>query len=204
MNDFFADRRPHNGLTYETYREEWKEQQDRSPGPEMDKEERKMLHYLRYNWRRQAEVHRAYEPSQELKEALAAIDEPQLWMVLTEPWCGDSAFLLPVLAEAAERSDQVTFRILHRDEHLDIMDQYLTGGSRSIPKLVVFDADGEERFQWGPRPSGAAERFAELRGSDLTKEQQIQQLIEYYEDGGWEEVDAELTAAVSTAAAPAA
>lgn len=170
----------------------------------MDKEERKMLHYLKYNWRRQAEVHRAYEPSDDLKQAMKAIDEPQIWMVITEPWCGDSAFLLPVVAEAAEASDQVTLRILHRDENLDIMDQYLTDGSRSIPKLVVFDADGEEVFQWGPRPSEAADRYAEIREQDLPKEQQIQQLIEYYEDGGWQEVDEELAAAVSASATAAA
>jgi len=204
MNDFFADRRPHEGLTYDAYRQAWEEQKDRSPGPAMDKEERKMLHYLKYNWRRQAEVHRAYEPSDDLKQAMKAIDEPQIWMVITEPWCGDSAFLLPVVAEAAEASDQVTLRILHRDENLDIMDQYLTDGSRSIPKLVVFDADGEEVFQWGPRPSEAADRYAEIREQDLPKEQQIQQLIEYYEDGGWQEVDEELAAAVSASATAAA
>jgi hypothetical protein len=198
MTDFFADRRPHNGLSYEQYRADWKEQKDRSTTGDMDKEERKQLHYLKYNWDRQAHVHDAYEPSEALRSAVATLQEPQLWMVLTEPWCGDSAFLLPVVAEAAALSDSVTLRILLRDDNLDVMDHYLTDGSRSIPKLVVFSEDGDEQFAWGPRPAGAAERFAELRDTDLPKEKMVQKLIAYYEDGGFREADAELAAALRT------
>lgn len=197
MKEFFAERRPHEGLSYDEYRELWKGQKEVSPkGKEMS--ERKRLHYLNYNWERQAHVHDAYTPSDDLREAVESISEPQLWMVLTEPWCGDSAFLLPVIAEAASLNDAVTLRILLRDDNLDIMDQYLTGGSRSIPKLVAFSEDGDERFTWGPRPEGAAERFAELRETFDDKQQQIAKLVEYYKEGGWQEVDEELAASIRT------
>lgn len=195
MPDFFDDRRPHEGLPYDEYRAHWREQTDR-PAEGADPDERKMLHYLNYNWERQAHVHDAYTPSDELRAAVEAIDAPQLWMVLTEPWCGDSAFLLPVIAEAAGLRDDVTLRILLRDDNLDVMDQYLTDGSRSIPKLVAFSEDGEERFTWGPRPESARERFAELREAYDDKQQQIAELIEHYEDGGWREADAELATAL--------
>ena len=192
MTDFFDAGRPHNGHTYDEYRAHWMEQKDRAVDGTTDKEKRKLIHYLNYNWERQANVHDAYEPSAELRSALTAIDEEQVWMVLTEPWCGDSAFLLPVIAEAAAESDAVTLRILLRDENLDIMDQYLTDGSRSIPKLVVFSEDGTERFSWGPRPESVARRYAELREQDLPKETLIQKVIETYEDGAWTEADDEL------------
>ena len=156
MKDFFADRRPHNGLTYADYRAHWREQKDQS-AEGLDPDERKTLHYLNYNWERQAHVHDNYTPSDDLESAVDAIDEPQLWMVLTEPWCGDSAFLLPVIAEAAQLNDDVTLRILLRDDNLDVMDQYLTDGSRSIPKMAAFSDDGEELFTWGPRPKGASQ-----------------------------------------------
>jgi hypothetical protein len=119
-------------------------------------------------------------------------------MVLTEPWCGDSAFLLPVIAEAAALNDAVSLRILLRDDHLDVMDQYLTDGSRSIPKLVVLSNDGTERCTWGPRPDGAQQRFEELRGQYDDKEAMIGDFIEHYEDGGWREADAELAHALQT------
>jgi len=204
MPDFFDERRPHNGLSTDEYREIWKEKKDRGAGPDADKEERKLIHYLNYNWERQAQVHEAYEPSSELKTALDGLPEPQIWMVLTEPWCGDSAFLLPVITEAAASTDAVTLRILLRDDNLDIMDQYLTDGSRSIPKLVVFSESGEEQFTWGPRPETAARRFDALREQDLTKDQLIQKLIAAYEEGMWKETDEELAAQLRRVTATAA
>lgn len=198
MPDFFDERRPHNGRSYDEYRTDWREQKEASlddPTPD----ERRMHHFLNYNWDRQAQVHAAYTPSDEVRTAVESIDEPQLWMVLTEPWCGDSAFLLPVIAEAAALNDSVTLRILPRDENLDIMDQYLTGGSRSIPKLVAFSDDGTERFTWGPRPEPARKRFDTLRSEHDDKMNAIEGLVEHYEAGGWRAADAELADALRAA-----
>jgi hypothetical protein len=202
MPDFFDDRRPHNGLSYDAYRAHWQDEKDASP-ENPDPDDRRMLHFLNYNWERQEHVHDAYTPSDDLRDALDRLDESQLWMVLTEPWCGDSAFLLPVIAEAAALSDKVTLRILLRDENLDVMDQYLTDGSRSIPKLVAFAEDGTERFVWGPRPEGARERYAELNEEYDDKMTVIEELVAYYEDGAWREADAELAGALrATTPAP--
>ncbi len=197
MPDFFDARRPHNGLTYDEYRTQWRDQKEQSKEG-LDPDERKTLHFLNYNWERQAHVHDQYTPSDALRAAVASVDEPQLWMVLTEPWCGDSAFLLPVIAEAAALSENVTLRILLRDDNLDIMDQYLTDGSRSIPKLVAFSEDGDERFTWGPRPEEARQLFATLREEHDDKMKAIEELIAHYEDGGWEDADAELANAIRT------
>jgi hypothetical protein len=191
MPTFFDERRPHEGLTYQAYRSDWKHQAE-APMDGKDASERKMAYYLRYNWERQQQVHAAYDPSDALRDALASLQAPQLWMVLTEPWCGDSAFLLPVIADAAAASEAVTLRILLRDDNLDIMDQYLTDGSRSIPKLVTFTEDGHEQFTWGPRPAGAAARYARLKKEKDTKEEVIEALVEYYEEGGWKETEEEL------------
>jgi hypothetical protein len=199
MTDFFDDGRPHEGLSYDDYLADWRARKDAEPSGTPDKEERKLRHYLQYNYERSERVHARYEPSAGLRDALDSIDEPQLWMVLTEPWCGDSAFCLPVLAEAARLSEQVALRILPRDEHLDIMDQYLTGGSRSIPKLVAFaEDDGREVFRWGPRPDGAQERFDDEARKTDNKEDIVKGLLEHYEEGGWQAVDGELAEAIAS------
>ncbi|MFB6232079.1 MAG: thioredoxin family protein [Salinibacter sp.] len=198
MPEFFDDRRPHDGLSYEEYRDHWRAQKEEDLS-DPDPSERRMQHYLNYNWDRQASVHASYEPSDALQAAVASISEPQLWMVLTEPWCGDSAFLLPIIAEAASRGENVTLRILLRDDNLDIMDQYLTDGSRSIPKLVAFTEEGDELFTWGPRPQGAARRYEALDEEYDEKTEVIAELLEYYQDGGWQEGDEELAAAIQTA-----
>lgn len=200
MPDVIENGRLHEGLSYEEYRNDWKRQLDESPPEEADPSERRMHYYLRYNWDRQARVHQAYNPSAELRSAVDAIEDSQVWMVLTEPWCGDSAFLLPVIAEAASLSDEVTLRILPRDENLDVMDQYLTGGSRSIPKLVGFSEAGEELFAWGPRPEDAAQRYRSLKQEYDDKTEIIAKLLEFYDDGdGWREADGELAAALHSA-----
>lgn len=179
-------------MTYAAFREKWRREID-APAPKgLSKDERKMRHYVEYNWERSEAVHARHEPSRPLREAVGQIREPQLWMVLTEHWCGDSAYNLPVLVHAAELSEQVDLRILPRDENLDIMDQYLTGESRSIPKLVAFGEQGGERFQWGPRPAPAMRLFRDLRAAGKDKDAIIEELLAWYDDEGWRLVDREL------------
>ena len=44
-------------------------------------------------------------------------------------------------------------RVIARDENLELMDQYLTNGSRSIPIVIVLNDEFEEVGHWGPRPT---------------------------------------------------
>lgn len=198
MKAFFDANRPHNGLPYEDYLTRWEREQDAGPTAAMSKRERKMLHYKKYNYQRTQAVHDAYVPSDALRDALSTLDEPQLWMVLTEPWCGDSAYNLPVIAEAAAAADAVTLRILYRDENLDIMDQYLTDGGRSIPKLVAFREDGKELFTWGPRPSDLRTYRQQLIADEVGGKDVVRRLLDRYEEGAWKQVDDELIAALQS------
>jgi hypothetical protein len=84
-------------------------------------------------------------------------------MVITESWCGDSAQILPIIAKAASLNPKIIFEIVLRDSNLEIMDCYLTNGTRSIPKLVVFDEMGNELLQWGPRPKVAQAILSNLK-----------------------------------------
>lgn len=196
MKAFLEAERPQQGWTYDAYLARWREAASQQPTSDMDKMERKMLHYKKYNLDRTRAVHAEYEPSEALRSAVQQIDEPQLWMVLTEPWCGDSAYNLPIIAEAAALNDRIALRILPRDENLDIMDQYLTHGGRSIPKLVAFDGEGHEVFSWGPRPDELQAYRESLRDEGLDGMEVARRLIERYEDGAWHAVDAELTEAI--------
>lgn len=73
-------------------------------------------------------------------------------LVLAEDWCGDASNTVPVLQKWAEQAG-VELRILKRDEHPRVMDRYLTGSSRSIPIVIVLDAEFQELGHWGPRPA---------------------------------------------------
>lgn len=103
-------------------------------------------------------------------------------IVLTEDWCGDAMLNLPIFLRIAEASHIPTHFLL-RDENDELMNQYLTNGSRSIPKLIFIDSEGKEVGTWGPRapqvqefikesfaqlPDKNAEDFQEKRKEMLT------------------------------------
>ena len=123
----------------------------RTSGPDQSEE---MVAYTKLNLARTVRVEKTVKPSPETVEVLKAAPA-MTWLVITEPWCGDSSQMVPVFQMMAEMAPQITLRILLRDENLELMDRYLTGGARGIPKLIAFNAEGKELFTYGPRPATA-------------------------------------------------
>ncbi len=74
-------------------------------------------------------------------------------LVLSEDWCGDASNTVPLMARLAEASPRLRLGILKRDENLDLMERYLTNGSRSIPIAIVLDDVFQPVARWGPRPA---------------------------------------------------
>jgi hypothetical protein len=73
-------------------------------------------------------------------------------LVLSEAWCGDASNSVPVLARFAEDVPNFELRIIKRDENLELMDRYLTDGSRSIPISIILDEAFQPIGACGPRP----------------------------------------------------
>jgi hypothetical protein len=74
-------------------------------------------------------------------------------LVLAEDWCGDASNTIPVLARLVDAVPGLELRILRRDENPELMDRYLTNGSRSIPIVIALDENVAELGHWGPRPA---------------------------------------------------
>lgn len=92
----------------------------------------------------------------ELEIITKEITDKQVWLVLTESWCGDAAQNVPVLQKLAEMNPLIDLRLVLRDDNDELMQKYLTNGGKSIPKLIAVSADLEkELFTWGPRPAAA-------------------------------------------------
>ena len=89
-------------------------------------------------------------------------------LILNEDGCGDSVNVLPYVARLAESSDCLEMRILGRDTNRDLMDAHLTGKARSIPIVIVYDADFNEKGWWGPRP-GPLQNWVVTEGLALPK-----------------------------------
>jgi hypothetical protein len=83
-------------------------------------------------------------------------------LVLAEHWCGDAASLVPILAKLADAApEMLELRVFERDANLDIMDEHLSHGGRSIPVAIVFDENMKVLGWWGPRPGPAQAIFRE-------------------------------------------
>jgi hypothetical protein len=86
-------------------------------------------------------------------ERLAETGKDWKVLVLAEDWCGDASNLVPIFARLEEASPHVKLRILKRDDNPELMDQYLTNGSRSIPVVITLDEYFRPVARWGPRPA---------------------------------------------------
>lgn len=109
---------------------------------------------------------KVYKPSQETLDRLAAGVRPgEKWLVFSETWCGDAAHNVPFIAKWADHIG-VELKVIFRDENVELMDEFLTNGGRSIPKLVRMTADYEVLGTWGPRPTPLMEEYANWRAKD--------------------------------------
>ncbi|SMO91135.1 thioredoxin family protein [Fodinibius sediminis] len=157
-----------------------------------------MIGYTRMNVHRMNRLDKQVQLSAPLKEALKAVDDSWIWLVLTEAWCGDAAQNIPPVARMAEQNDNIALRLILRDENLDIMDEYLTNGGRSIPKLVCLDADTlEEIGTWGPRPATAQSMIQQMKQEeDPDKKEWVKKIQKWYAKNRTEELQSEFTALV--------
>jgi hypothetical protein len=105
-------------------------------------------------------------------------------LVITEPWCGDSLALLPIIRKIAEVNGRWEIKILLRDANLEIIDQFLTKGIRGIPMFLFLDEKGEFLFKWGPRPKKAAQIFEihrkHIQEGKINKPEVIKKIRIYY------------------------
>ena len=100
----------------------------------------------------------------DLKTALQNLKNHYTWYVISESWCGDSAQSLPIIAKMAEETSHIDLQIVFRDEHPDLMDAFLSHGTRSIPKLICLNPSTFEVVgTWGPKPKSIEDKSAEFK-----------------------------------------
>ena len=87
---------------------------------------------------------------------------PAKMLVLGEDWCGDVVRGMPVLARIAEAGG-MEMSIFPRDQHHDIMNEYLKNGQwMSIPVAVFYTKDHQYICHWIERPVAAEEEMGKM------------------------------------------
>lgn len=130
--------------------------------------------------------------NEEILLKLKQITQPQHWIIITEPWCGDAAHSIPFLIKMSELNDLISYDIQLRDTEPFLIEKYLTNGTKSIPKLIVSDAHGKELFVWGPRPVGAQQIVEKMKTLNSDFEDTKIALQNWYNENKGEEICNEL------------
>ncbi len=152
-----------------------------------------MINYTKLNLQRVKRVEKSGHLISELKVVLDKLKKPMIWLIITEAWCGDAAQNLPYLHLIAAQSDLIDCRLILRDENLDIMDQFLTNGGRSIPKLIAFNPDNFDiLFLWGPRPKLAQDAVSAWKAAGIDHDEFILKLHTWYAQNKGDELQKEL------------
>jgi hypothetical protein len=80
---------------------------------------------------------------------------------------------MQIMNKITELNENIDFKVILRNENLELMNRFLYNGTKSIPRLIMLDTETKEVLaDWGTRPSEAtlmAEEFRALNGK-LTPE----------------------------------
>ena len=147
-----------SAMNYSTYRQLIDDlfAQGKTTGPIQNEA---MLRYTELNMARMRRLDKTTRLTEATVDNIVGLNRPIIWLTLTEAWCADAAQIIPVIEHIAAKNDKIQTAYILRDEHLDVMDAFLTNGkSRSIPKTIFLDAETLKVLgSWGPRPSVAQE-----------------------------------------------
>jgi hypothetical protein len=155
------------------------------------------LNYTKLNWSRQRRWLTIGQLDETLVQYLKQLTESQQWIVITEPWCGDAAHILPFLYMLTEQNPLIKLDIQLRDSEPFLIDQYLSGHSKSIPKLIIRDANNQDILVWGPRPAQCQERYDKLKAANADDEEIKLQLQWWYNEDKGVSLQQELYRALS-------
>lgn len=152
-----------NSYTYKDYRNKVSKllEEGKSTGNEQSEA---LTHYSELNEVRMNRLDKTIVLTEKVKDQLSQLQSNYIWLVLSEGWCGDAAQLLPIMNRMAEFSENIDFKVVLRDENELLMNQFLTNGGKSIPKLIILDAATKTVIaDWGPRPAGATKLIQDYK-----------------------------------------
>ena len=161
----------------------------KSTAPQQDEN---LTEYSKMNLRRMKRWEKTLKISTEAEAKIKAYEGKMIWLVISEGWCGDAAHSLPVIHQLADLNPNIEMRVVLRDQHEDLMNQFLTNGGKSIPKLIMYDVDQKEVIaDWGPRPTTATQMVEDYKAEhgqvDIEFREQLQ--LWYNKDRGQNIID---------------
>ncbi|PZR39974.1 MAG: thioredoxin family protein [Azospira oryzae] len=148
--------------------------------------------YTKLNWSRSNRWLKKAKLSEEVIQLMSEIREPQQWIIITEPWCGDAAHSVPFLHLMSQLNPLITVDYELRDAKPFRINDYLTRNGKSIPKLIIRDTAGNDLATWGPRPEASQKIYDELTAITADVETTKTALQNGYNEDAGKEVQKEI------------
>ncbi|WP_299521897.1 thioredoxin family protein [uncultured Lutibacter sp.] len=162
MDNTLINKSLEKSIAYSAYRKLIKELliQEKSTGFEQTED---LFNYSILNDKRMDRLDKTLKISEETQNSINSLKKDFTFLVIAEGWCGDAAQIVPILNKIGEASAKIDLKIVLRDENPELMDQYLTNGSKSIPKIIILDNENKVINSWGPRPSIATKMVLDYK-----------------------------------------
>lgn len=131
------------------------------------------IEYTKINLKRTERVAKTLKFENRIIDDLSTVKENLKGIVLTEAWCGDASQTLPIMNQMFELIPNAEFSVIFMEQNKDLMEEFLTGSSRSIPILILLDGNFDYKIHWGPRPREAQELLYDYQRDDSKEKSQF-------------------------------
>ncbi|MBU8882701.1 thioredoxin family protein [Kaistella sp. DKR-2] len=164
-----------NAITFEEYMEVARQRAE-NPGENDGYKE-----YYELGLQRMERTLKTFKISPETQEAFKSKKFTGKILIITEPWCGDASATVPAVSKFFEAAGNEV-RIFLRDSDLTLIDQFLTNGTQSIPKVLILNNDLTLKSDWGPRPKYGMDLLKKFKENEETypREEFYNDLQVYY------------------------
>jgi len=154
-----------------------------------------LIEYTNMNLVRMHRLDKTINLNPELIDRLNNIKGEYYWLVITEAWCGDAAQSIPIFNKITQYNPNIELRLILRDQEPELINNYLTNGTKSIPILICLDKFNlKEIFKWGPRPKELTNYVNEFKKlPDFDKNELIKNIQIWYNKDNTQEIQKELT-----------
>jgi hypothetical protein len=147
-----------------------------NPSDKDDKQE-----YYNLGVQRMNRTVKTFKVEEDLAEAFKAKKFTGKILIISEPWCGDASATVPALYSFFNACGTEA-KIFLRDTDTSLIDQFLTDGTQSIPKVIILNEDYTVKTSWGPRPKHGLELLKRFKANPETypREEFYNDLQVYY------------------------
>jgi len=135
-----------NAISFEEYVQIAKKRLE-NPSNEQEKDYQQ---YYQLGLQRIDRTWKKYTPDEEQLQTLESKNFNGKILIISEAWCGDASATVPALVKFFDGKNDV--KIFLRDSDKSLINQFLTNGTESIPKVLILNENFSVKNSWGPRP----------------------------------------------------